>query len=69
MIIGLRNILVHDYYIVDQSVIWEIIEDDLLKLKSQIEELIDRLWEIITSAANKVYMKRFVQCSEMQNHH
>ncbi len=43
MIIGLRNILVHDYYIVDQSIIWEIIEDDLLNLKSQIEELIDRI--------------------------
>jgi uncharacterized protein with HEPN domain len=43
MIIGLRNILVHDYYIVDQSIIWEIIEDELLKLKSQIEGLIDKL--------------------------
>lgn len=35
--------MVHDYYIVDHSIIWEIIEDDLLKLKFQIEGLIARL--------------------------
>jgi len=42
-IIGLRNIMVHDYYIIDHSVIWEIIEDELIKLKTQIKELIDRI--------------------------
>ena len=43
MIIGLRNILVHDYYIIDHSVIWEIIEDNLGTLKTQIEKLISIL--------------------------
>ena len=42
-IIGLRNILVHDYYIIDHSIVWEIIEDELLKLKSLIQDLIERI--------------------------
>ena len=42
-IIGLRNILVHDYYIIDHSIIWEIIEDELQKLKTQIQDLIERI--------------------------
>ena len=42
-IIGLRNILVHDYYIVDHSVIWEIVEDELAKLRLQIEALIKKI--------------------------
>ena len=42
-IIGLRNILVHDYYIVDHSVVWEIIEDELIKLKTQIKKLINQI--------------------------
>lgn len=42
-IIGLRNIMVHDYYIIDHSVIWEIIEDELIKLKTQIKNLIERI--------------------------
>jgi uncharacterized protein with HEPN domain len=41
-IIGLRNILVHDYYIVDHSVIWEIVEDELSKLRLQIVALISK---------------------------
>ena len=43
MIIGLRNILVHDYYVIDHSIIWEIVEDDLRPLKSHIEEILDLL--------------------------
>jgi len=42
-IIGLRNILVHDYYVIDHSIIWEIIDDDLIKLKSQIEGLLTNI--------------------------
>ena len=42
-IIGLRNILAHDYYIVDHSVVWEIIEDELIKLKTQIKKLINQI--------------------------
>jgi len=42
-IIGLRNILVHDYYIVDHSIVWEIVEDELLKLKALIKELMTKI--------------------------
>jgi uncharacterized protein with HEPN domain len=42
-IIGLRNILVHDYYIIDHSIIWEIVEDELARLKSNIENLISKI--------------------------
>jgi uncharacterized protein with HEPN domain len=42
-IIGLRNILVHDYYVIDHSVVWEIVEDELNKLKTQIKKLINQV--------------------------
>ena len=42
-IVGLRNILVHDYYIIDHSIIWEIIEDELAMLKSNIKTLISKI--------------------------
>lgn len=39
-IIALRNILVHDYYIIDHAVIWEIVNGDLPVLKKYIEDLL-----------------------------
>jgi uncharacterized protein with HEPN domain len=39
-IIALRNILVHDYYIIDHSIIWEIIQDALPGFKIQIKDLL-----------------------------
>ena len=42
-IVGLRNILVHDYYIIDHSIIWEIIEDELAMLKFNIKTLISKI--------------------------
>ena len=39
-IIALRNILVHEYYIVDHIIIWDIIEVELPNLKMRIEELL-----------------------------
>ena len=38
-IIGLRNILIHDYFGVDLNIIWEIIKNDIPKLKTQIRKL------------------------------
>ena len=38
-IIGLRNILIHDYFGVDLNIIWEIITNDLPKLNIQIRKL------------------------------
>ena len=42
-IIGLKNVLVHEYFGVDVSVIWHIVKDDLPKLKLEIEKMLKRL--------------------------
>lgn len=39
-IIGLRNFLVHEYFGVDEFIIWQIIESDIPLLKEKIEEIL-----------------------------
>jgi uncharacterized protein with HEPN domain len=41
-IIGMRNILVHDYFEIDTEVVWSVVENDIPKLRSQIETLIEK---------------------------
>lgn len=36
---GLRNRIVHDYFGLDQEIIWQIIEKDILDLRSKIRSL------------------------------
>ncbi len=36
-IIGLRNILIHEYFGIDTKIVWDILQVDLPKLKIQIE--------------------------------
>jgi len=40
-IIGMRNILVHNYFNIDAAIVWAVIENDLPVLKQQINELLD----------------------------
>lgn len=40
-IIGLRHILVHEYFGVDNTLIWQIINDDLPGLKEGLQQLLD----------------------------
>jgi uncharacterized protein with HEPN domain len=42
-IIALRNILVHEYYVIDENIVWDIITEDLPYLKEQIISLANRL--------------------------
>ncbi|MBI4526187.1 MAG: DUF86 domain-containing protein [Deltaproteobacteria bacterium] len=42
-IIGMRHILVHDYFVVDVNIVWDAIERDLPDLKSKIEGMLRAL--------------------------
>jgi len=39
-IVGLRNILIHEYFGIDERIVWEIIQNDIPKLKSNLKPLI-----------------------------
>ncbi len=38
---GMRNVLIHEYFGVDLSAVWDVIENDLDNLKKQILEIIN----------------------------
>lgn len=42
-IVGMRHILVHDYFAVDTEVVWDAVEYDLPELKANIEEILRKL--------------------------
>lgn len=44
-IIGLRNVLVHNYFEIDQEVAWGIVQNDLPPLKKQVETILQDLGE------------------------
>ena len=37
---GMRHILVHDYFAVDTEIVWDVVESDLPQLKSKVEDLL-----------------------------
>lgn len=41
--IDLRNIVVHEYFRVDLSIVWDITQNDLPELKEQIEAILQQL--------------------------
>ncbi len=42
-IIGLRNILIHEYFGIDTKIVWDILQINLPKLKIQIEEIFKQI--------------------------
>ena len=41
-IIGMRNILVHDYFHIDIDVVWSVVENDLTALYDQVIHLLNK---------------------------
>ena len=39
-IIGLRNLITHEYFRIDLTIVWDVVEQDLTPLKEDIEQLI-----------------------------
>jgi uncharacterized protein with HEPN domain len=39
-IVGMRNILVHNYFDIDLDIVWAVVESDLPELKSRISEIL-----------------------------
>jgi uncharacterized protein with HEPN domain len=42
-IIGMRNILVHDYFDIDQDIVWSVVEHDLSGLRLGLERILAEL--------------------------
>ena len=42
-IVGMRNVFVHEYFGVDNSLVWEIIKNDLPELESKVKSILDSL--------------------------
>ena len=39
-IIGMRNVLIHEYFGIDSSIVWDIIQEDIPVLKDKLNEII-----------------------------
>ncbi len=41
LIVGLRNVFVHEYFGIDSGLVWEIIHSDLPDFKEKVKEILD----------------------------
>ncbi len=41
-IVGMRNILVHQYFDIDVDIVWSVVESDLPKLKAWFQAILDK---------------------------
>ena len=42
-IVGMRHVLVHDYFVIDTDIVWDVVERDLGELKRNVERLLAEL--------------------------
>ena len=42
-IIGLRNLLVHEYFGIDEEIVWGIIKNDIPKLQEDIKQILEQI--------------------------
>jgi uncharacterized protein with HEPN domain len=42
-IVGLRNLLIHEYFGIDLKIVWQVIQNDLPKLKKNINQILKEL--------------------------
>ncbi len=42
-IVGMRHILVHNYFGIDKDVVWDVVEHDLPQIKQEIKILLEKL--------------------------
>lgn len=42
-IVGMRNVLVHQYFVIDTDAVWAVVERDLHPLRTAVESLLARL--------------------------
>jgi len=40
---GMRHVLVHDYFSIDKDLVWDVIEHDLADLKGKINVLLQKI--------------------------
>lgn len=40
---GLRHILVHEYFVIDNKLVWQIIANDIPKLKASVQAVISAI--------------------------
>jgi len=42
-IIGLRNLLVHEYFGIDEEIVWGIIKKDIPKLQKEVKQILEQI--------------------------
>ncbi len=42
-VLGMRHIIVHDYFRVDYDIVWDVVEEELPNLKAQLQEFLESL--------------------------
>lgn len=45
--IGMRHILVHDYFRIDTEIVWQVVEKELPPLKRSLQDLLSRMGSVL----------------------